>query len=66
MKVYLDDFKSVSNKLFIAEINSNKDELYKNEPKLNILRQVMAWIGRLNISFPNTSISGYDCFTKKI
>lgn len=65
MKVYIDDFKSVSNELFLSEINSNKEELYKNDPNLTILKKVFAWIVQLNISYPNTSISGYDCFSQK-
>lgn len=65
MKVYMDDFKSVSKKLFLSEIVSNKEELYRSNPKLIILRKLIAWIARLNISYPDTSISGYDCFSQK-
>lgn len=56
MKVYMDDFKSVSKKLFLSEIVSNKEELYRSNPKLIILRKLIAWIARLNISYPDTSI----------
>lgn len=65
MYVYIEDFKNVTNKTFLSEIVSNKSELYKNNEKLDILRRVHEWIYTLNISYPDTPITGYDCFSDK-
>lgn len=65
MDVYLEDFQNVTNKTFLSDIISNKTELYKNNEKLKILKDVHKWIFSLNISYPDTSITGYDCFSEK-
>lgn len=65
MKIYLEDFQHVTNKTFLSEIVSNKSELYKNNDKMKILKDVHNWIGNLNISYPDTTITGYDGFSKK-
>ena len=59
MSIYLDDYSHVTNKLFLAEVVSNKNKLYKNDNKLSVLRNVYEWIVHLDISFPNTPVSGY-------
>ena len=58
--IYLDDYRHVDYKLFLKEIVSNKAELYKNDGKLGILREVYNWISNINISYPNTPVTGYD------
>ncbi|MBE6351592.1 MAG: ATP-binding protein [Treponema bryantii] len=65
MAVYLEDFQKVTNKTFLSEIISNKAELYKNNEKLQILKDVHKWVFSLNISYPDTSITGYDCFSEE-
>ena len=60
MNIYLDDYRHVDYKLFLKEIVSNKAELYKNDGKLGILREVYNWISNINISYPNTPVTGYD------
>jgi AAA15 family ATPase/GTPase len=65
MQIYFEDFKNVQNKLFIKNIVMDKDDLYKNNQKLKILQEVFAWLFNLNISYPRTSISGYDCFSSE-
>lgn len=59
MSIYLDDYSHVTNKLFLAEVVSNKNKLYKNDNKLSVLRNVHEWIFHLDISFPNTPVSCY-------
>lgn len=65
MSVYQEDFQHVTEKTFLGDIISNKNELYKNNEKLNILKEIYNWIDNLNISFPATMITGYDCFTEE-
>lgn len=65
MKIYLEDFKSVTDRLFLSNIVSNKNALYLNNPKLQILPRIFSWILNLHISYPNTPITGYDCFSQK-
>ncbi len=60
MAIYLEDYNHVTNKLFLTEIVSNKNELYKNNNRLSVLKNVYNWIYGLNILFPNTPVSGYD------
>lgn len=60
MNIYLDDYRHVDYKLFLKEIVSNKAELYKNDGKLGILREVYNWISNINILYPNTPVTGYD------
>lgn len=64
MNIYKEDFQNVTNKTFLSEIISNKAELYKNNEKLKILKDVHHWIRSLNVSYPETTITGYDCFTQ--
>lgn len=63
--IYIQDFKKVTNKLFLSDLVTNKEELYKGKSKLKILKDIFKWLMVLNISYPNTSISGYDCFSEK-
>lgn len=65
MQVYFEDFKHVTNQSFLSEIISNKAELYNNNPQLEILKKLHDWIKNLNISTPETAITGYDCFSTK-
>jgi AAA15 family ATPase/GTPase len=63
MNVYVEDFKSVQDKTFLSFIIDNKKELYNKNPKLTILKDTYLWIRHINISYPNTPITGYDCFS---
>lgn len=63
MEIYLEDFKSVENKLFLNEIVSNKAELYKSDGKLGMLKDIYNWIANINISYPDTPVTGYDTLT---
>ncbi len=65
MNVYLEDFRHVTDQSFLSEIISNKAELYKNNPQLEILKKVYDWIKSVNISDPDSVITGYDCFSQK-
>lgn len=65
MKIYQEDFQYVANKTFLSEIVTNKSELYKNNERMHILKDVYNWIENLNISYPDTSITGYDCFSEE-
>ncbi|MEE3421622.1 ATP/GTP-binding protein [Succinimonas sp.] len=60
MNIYLEDYSKVDYKLFLKEVVSNKAELYKNEGKLGILRDIYKWISNVNISYPDTLVTGYD------
>ncbi len=64
MNIYKEDFQNVTTKTFLSEIISNKAELYKNNEKLRILKEVHHWIKNLNVSYPKTTITGYDCFSQ--
>lgn len=65
MSLYLNDLKTVQNKTFLSDIVTNKDDLYKSNPKLLILKTLYRKINDLNISYPETTISGYDCFASR-
>ena len=65
VKIYIEDLKKVTNRLFLTDIVSNKDELYRKNPELVILRKVFSAICNIHIAFPDTPISGYECFSAK-
>lgn len=65
MSFYLEDFNHVTNKTFLSDIITNKNELYKSNSKLEILKDVYNWLFNLDISYPDTIITGYDCFSEK-
>ena len=61
MNIYIEDFQNVNNSLLLRYlVDDTKDELYKNNDKLLILRKIYNYIKSINISYPNTSITGYD------
>ncbi|MFA6784002.1 MAG: AAA family ATPase [Sphaerochaeta sp.] len=62
-EIYIGDVKTVKNKTFLAYIMTDKDELHAKNPKLSILKETLRWFQRLNISFPNTPITMYDCLS---
>ena len=69
MAVYLEDFQKVTNKTFLSEIISNKAELYKNNEKLQILKDVHKWVFSLMFSsekqsYPVIDVSGYEIFNE--
>ncbi|MBQ3683935.1 MAG: AAA family ATPase [Succinimonas sp.] len=59
MRVYLEDYNHVTNKLFLTEIVSNKNDLYKNNDSLSVLKNVYNWIASLNVLSPDMPLSGY-------
>lgn len=64
MNVYLTDYKAVQNGLFLSNLVTNKEDLYTENPDMQIFKKIYEWFRSLNISFPETSITGYDCLSK--
>ena len=65
MQIYLDDNKYVTDKLFLAEIVSiNKSEIYKNESRLFLLKKIYGMISQINVSYPNTPVTGYESLSE--
>ena len=62
-KIYINDLKHVTNKLFLQDIVTNKEAIYEGNEKLAILKQVHHWFEALDISFPDSLVSGYSCFS---
>lgn len=62
-EIYIKDLKSVKNKLFLQDIVTNKEAIYEANKNLGILKQIYQWIQGLDISFPDTLVSGYSCFS---
>ena len=60
-EIYISDVKTVKNKTFLNYIVTDKEELHEQNPKLGILKETFRWFQRLNISFPDTPITMYDC-----
>ena len=65
MDIYFDDFKSVRDKLFLKSFVSEKNDFIKKNPKLKFLQDAFHWLFNINISFPDTPITGFDCLSKK-
>lgn len=65
MNIYLDDFKSIQDKLFLESFVFEKTDFIKNNPQLNRLKDIVRWLFNINVSFPNTPITGFDCLTKE-
>lgn len=61
--IYINDLKCVTNKLFLQDIITNKEAVYQKNEKLAILKQVYRWFEALDISFPDSLVSGYSCFS---
>ena len=50
--------------LFLSIINKNKGKMFSDFPELQILRDIFEWFAvKLNISFPNSILTGYPYFT---
>ena len=50
--------------LFLSIINKNKRKMFSDLPELQILRDIFKWFSvRLNISFPDSVLTGYPYFT---
>lgn len=50
--------------LFLTIINRNKGKMFSDFPELLILRNIFEWFSnRLNISFPDSILTGYPYFT---
>lgn len=60
--IYINDMKNVTNKLFLQDIVTNKESIYEGSEKLVLFKKVYTWFERLDISFPNSLVSGYSCF----
>ena len=65
MNVYLTDYKAVQNELFLSNIVTNKEDLYTENPDMQIFKKIYKWFASLNISFPKTTITGYDCLSRE-
>jgi AAA15 family ATPase/GTPase len=61
--IYINDLKFVKDTFFLQDIVTNKEPLYNGNDKLVILKKVFNWISSLDISFPNSPVSGYSCFS---
>jgi hypothetical protein len=61
--IYINDLKYVKDTFFLQDIVTNKEALYSENDKLVILKEVFKWITSLDISFPNSPVSGYSCFS---
>ncbi|HCU29737.1 MAG TPA: transporter [Sphaerochaeta sp.] len=62
-EIYINDLKHVANKLFLQDIVTNKEAIYAENERLAILKQVYHWFEVLDISFPDSLVSGYSCFS---
>jgi hypothetical protein len=61
---YGEDCSNDQEVLFLSIINKNKGKLFADFPELRILRNVFEWfVIRLNISFPESILTGYPYFT---
>lgn len=50
--------------LFLSIINNNKGKMFVDFPDLKVLRNIFEWFAtRLNISFPESILTGYPYFT---
>lgn len=61
--IYINDLKFVKDKFFLQDIVSNKDTIYEDNEKLGIFKDTFRWFKSLDISFPNSMVSGYSCFS---
>ena len=61
---YGEDSANDQEVLFLSLINRNKGKMFTDFPELKILRDIFNWfILRLNISFPESILTGYPYFT---
>lgn len=65
LSIYFDDYKSVRDKLFLGNIVAEKNDFIKNNLGLEILNHVYHWLFNINVSSPETPVTGYDCLTNK-
>lgn len=61
---YGEDSSNEKEILFLSIINKNKGKMFDDIPELRVLRNVFDWFSsRLNISFPESILTGYPYFT---
>lgn len=61
---YGEDSVSDQNVLFLNIINKNKDRMFVEYEELGLFKDIYNWFEeKLNISFPNTVLTGYPYFT---
>lgn len=61
---YGEDSANDQETLFLSIINKNKGKMFCDFPELQILQDIYRWFSnRLNISFPDTVLTGYPYFT---
>ena len=61
---YGEDSANDQETLFLTIINKNKGKLFVDFPELKILSSIFEWFAvRLNISFPESILTGYPYFT---
>lgn len=64
VKIYFEDTKEIDTILFLHEMNRNKGEIYRQDYKLNIFRDVYRWFKHsLDINYPDRPISNFSYFT---
>lgn len=64
VKIYFEDTKEIDTILFLHEMNRNKGEIYRQDCKLNIFRDVYGWFKHsLDVNYPDRPISNFSYFT---
>lgn len=63
LKIYFDDTKNIDSVLFLREMNRNKEEIYKQDRKLSVFKDVFSWFRYcLDINYPDRPISNFHYF----
>lgn len=64
LRIYFEDTKEIDTLLFLHEMNRNKGEIYRQDNKLNVFKDVYCWFkNSLDINYPNRPISNFSYFT---
>ena len=45
-------------------VSINKSEIYKNESRLFLLKKIYGMISQINVSYPNTPVTGYESLSE--
>ena len=61
--IYISDLSAVKDRFFLKDIVTNKETAYLANPRLRIFKEIFQWVSSLDISFPNSPISGYTYFS---
>lgn len=64
IRIYFEDTKEIDTVLFLHEMNRNKGEIYKQDAKINLFRDVYGWFkNSLDINYPDRPVSNFSYFT---